>query len=144
MHLTCSFTGGFNCKAQHNITVGDIDKGINGSHINMRDGTCDMFSDHLINGTPNLYVHLSLLLAAMPRNGFSPSQFCMSKLIPIPKNKKMSLNDSSNHGAIAKSTILGKLLDTVILANHTMALKPSDLQLGFNSESFTTACTFCS
>ena len=101
-----------------------------------------MFSDHLINGTPNLNVHLSLLLTAMLRHGFSPSQFCMSKLIPIPKNKKKSLNDSSNYRAIAMSNILGKLLDKVILANHTMALKSSDLQFGFKSESYTTACTF--
>ena len=40
------------------------------------------------------------------------------------------------------SNILGKLLDKVILANHTMALKSSDLQLDFKSESSTTACTF--
>ena len=40
------------------------------------------------------------------------------------------------------SNILGKLLDKVILANHTMALKSSDLQFGFKSESTTTACTF--
>ena len=40
------------------------------------------------------------------------------------------------------SNILGKLLDKVILANHTMALKSSDLQFGFKSESSTTACSF--
>ena len=42
------------------------------------------------------------------------------------------------------SNILGKLLDKVILANHTMALKSSnsDLQFCFKSESSTTACTF--
>ena len=138
--VVCSCGG--KCKAQHTITVGDIDKGINGLHNNKRDGTCDMLSDHLINGTPNLNVHLSLLFTAMLRHGFSPSQFCMSKLIPIPKNKKKSINDSSNYRAIAMSNILGKLLDKVILANHTMALKSSDLQFGFKSESSTTACTF--
>ena len=100
-----------------------------------------MFYDHFINGTPNLNVHLSLLFRAMLRHGFSPSQFCMSKLILIPKNKKKSLNDS-NYRAIAMSNILGKLLDKVILANHTMASKSSDLQFGFKSESSTAACTF--
>ena len=40
------------------------------------------------------------------------------------------------------SNILDKLLDKVILANHTMALKSSDLQFGFKSESSTTTCTF--
>ena len=40
------------------------------------------------------------------------------------------------------SNIFGKLLDKVILANHTMALKYSGLQFGFKSESSTTACTF--
>ena len=39
------------------------------------------------------------------------------------------------------SNILGKLLDKFILANH-MSLKSSDLQIGFNPESSTTACTF--
>ena len=138
--VDCSCGG--KCKAQHTITVGDIDKDINVLHNNKRNGTCDMFSDHLINGTPNLNVHLSLLFTGMLRHDFSPSQFCMSKLIPIPKSRKKSLNDSSNYRAIAMSNILGKLLDKVILANHNMALKSSDLQLGFKSESSTTACTF--
>ena len=40
------------------------------------------------------------------------------------------------------SNILGKLLDKVILANHTMALKSSDLQFDFKAESSTTACAF--
>ena len=40
------------------------------------------------------------------------------------------------------SNILGELLDKVILSNHTMALKSSDLQFGFKSKSSTTACTF--
>ena len=56
--------------------------------------------------------------------------------------RKKSLNDSSNYRAIAMSNILGKLLDKVILANNTMALKSSDIQFGFKSESSTTACTF--
>ena len=51
-----------------------------------------MFSHHLINGTLNLNVDLSLLFTAMPRHGFSPPQFCMSELKPIPKNKNRSLN----------------------------------------------------
>ena len=63
----------------------------------------------------------------MLRHGFSPSKFCMSKLIPIQKNKKKYLNDSSIYRAIAMGNILGKLLDKVILANHTMTLKSSDL-----------------
>ena len=83
--VDCSWGG--KCKAQH-ITVGDIDKGMNGLHNNKRDGTCEMFFDHLINGTPNLNSHLSLLFTAMLRHGFSPSQLCMSKLIPIQKKRK--------------------------------------------------------
>ena len=66
----------------------------------------------------------------------------MSKLIPIPKKKKKSLNDSSNYRATAMSNILCKLLDKVILANHTLSLKSSDFQFGFKSESSTTTCTF--
>ena len=42
-------------------------------------------SDQLIGGTPNLNVHLSLLLTVKLGQGFSPSQLCMSKLITISK-----------------------------------------------------------
>ncbi len=45
-------------------------------------------------------------------NGYIPTNLRISTLIPIPKNRRKSMNDSSNYRAIALSSVLGKILDT--------------------------------
>ena len=64
------------------------------------------------------------------------------KIIPIPKNKLKSLNDSNNYRGITLSSILGKLLDNIILQNNKSILNTSNLQFGFKTEYSTTYCTF--
>ncbi len=78
----------------------------------------------------------------MISHGFAPVDFRLSTLIPIPKNKKKSLNDSNNYRAIALSSILGKLLDHMILTKYQDVFKTSDLQYGFKKKHSTTQCTF--
>ena len=63
-------------------------------------------------------------------------------IIPIPKNKLKSLNDSNNYRGITLSSILGKLFDNIILQNNKSILNTSDLQFGFKTECSTTYCTF--
>jgi hypothetical protein len=66
----------------------------------------------------------------------------MSLLRPIPKNRKKSLNDSSNYRSIAISSILLKIFDKVVLATHSQVLSTSNLQFGFKAKHSTTQCTF--
>ena len=65
-----------------------------------------------------------------------------SCLIPIPKNKRKSLNNSNNYRGIALSNIIGKVLDLVILNNNRHILETSDLQFGFKAKHSTTQCSF--
>ncbi len=47
--------------------------------------------------------------------GVSPDSMILGTMVPIRKNKKKSLYKSDNYRAIALSSIIGKILDWVIL-----------------------------
>ena len=73
-------------------------KHVKGIKSAKRDGTCNMYTDHSINGSKHLHVHLALLYSSMLSHAFSPIQFCTSiNLIAKPKNKRKSLHDSNNY-----------------------------------------------
>ena len=55
----------------------------------------------------------------------------MGTMIPIPRNRKHSLCNSSNYRAIALSSILSKILDWVILIKEESALFSSHFQFVF-------------
>ncbi len=76
-------------------------------------------------------------------HGVSPDSMILGTMIPIPKNKKKSLCNSYNYRAIALSSIIGKILDWVILIKERHVLKSSNLQFGFKTDLSTTQCTFC-
>ena len=46
----------------------------------------------------------------MLSHGVAPSGLLLSTMVPVPKDKR---GDSSNYRAIAISSILGKLLDSI-------------------------------
>ena len=75
-------------------------------------------------------------------HGFSTDSIIMGTMIPIPKNRKQSLCDSSNYMAIALSSILSKILDWIILIKEGSALCSAHLQFGFKKGMSTTQCTY--
>ncbi len=72
--------------------------------------------------------------------GFVPKDLLLSTLIPIPKKK--SLNSSDNYRAIALSSILGKLLDKILLVKCQETFTTSMYQYGFKKSHSTNHCTF--
>ena len=54
----------------------------------------------------------------------------------------ISLNDKDNYHGIALSSILGKVLDWVILISCGVALQSSDAQFGFKPNHSTSQCIF--
>ena len=59
-------------------------------------------------------------------------------IIPIPKNKRKSIHDSSNY----RGSIFGKLVDDIILKNNSELFKCCNLQFGFRGNHSTAQCTF--
>ena len=117
--MICSRCASGSCTdSEHSITVIQLCENILFMKDSRHDGKTGHYSDHIINGTRKLHVNLSLLFSSMIFHGCVPNGFHLSTIITIPKSKRKSLNDSNNNRAITLSSVLGKLLDRVILSKH--------------------------
>ncbi len=130
------------CHNVHVIDVTSVTKALHKLKPNKTDGVENLLSDSLIHSCNSFHVHLSVLYTAMLRHGTAPSSMCLSTIIPIPKNRKKSLNDSTNYRAIALGSLFGKILDNIILCNNITNLQSCDLQFGFKAKHSTTQCSF--
>lgn len=131
-----------NCYCDHVITVDDVKDAVGKLKSDKADANEDVRSDHIINGSDELYVHISLLFSSMLSHSTAPIEMLLSALVPIPKDRKKSTNDSGNYRSIALSSILGKVLDNIVLRKHVSVLQTNDLQFGFKPKHSTTQCTF--
>ena len=129
-------------QCSHGISVNDVMEGVAKLKRGKHDGYKGHFSDHVINGTNRLYIQLSLVFNSMLIHGYCPKDFLLSTLVPIPKNKQKSLNCSDNYRAIALSSILGKILDNILLVKCSTIFQTSDMQYGFKKKHSTNHCTF--
>ena len=96
----------------HSITVQQIKCATSKLKPGKSDLIEQLSSDNFKNGTHMLNVYISLLFTCMPTHGMPPSGLLLSTIIPIPKNKRGNLSDSSNYRAIVLSSLLCKLFDT--------------------------------
>ena len=129
-------------KLVNKITVSNVIKGISVLKRDKTDIDSGHCTNHLIYSCHKLHVVLTLLFNSMLVHGFAPSGMLKGTVIPIPKNKLKSINDSGNYRGITLSSIIGKLLDNIILNRYRMLLNTSEFQFGVKSESSITPCTF--
>ena len=128
-------------KHLHSVSVNQLQYAINRLKSSKSDCTDQLFSDHFINGTARFYTLISLLFTCMLSHGVAPSGLLLSTMVPVPKDKRGNKSDSSNYRAIAISSILGKLLDSIIIQDQHVSLKTDDLQSGFKENTSTMTCT---
>ena len=140
IELKCTQSG--RCYHPHTISVANVEQALIRLKQGKKDGTCEFGSDFLLNGTPFLHTHLSLLFNTILQHGIFPQEFCMSTVLPLPKNKKKALTVSDNYRSIALGSVVGKLFDIVLLRGNTSVLKCSDWQYGFREDHSTMQCTF--
>jgi len=131
------------CYHSHRVTVAEVSQASKLLKAGKRDGTSDheFSSDFLVHGPDTLSVHLSLLFDAVLRHGVFPSEFALSTVVPIPKNRKQSLMSSSNYRGIALGSVIAKVFDVVLLNSNKQVLRCSDLQFGFRKKHSTAQCT---
>ena len=87
------------------ISVEQVKFAINKLEPGKSDSTDGLLSDNFFNGTHLLYSYIALLFTCMLTHGVSPIDFCLSVIVPIPKNKRANKCDSSNYREIAISSI---------------------------------------
>ena len=78
-------------------------------------GANGVMSDSFIHGTNLLYQYILILFNAMLTHGVSPDGFKIFILIPIPKGARVDKSNASNYRAVVSSSILGKMLDIIII-----------------------------
>ena len=130
------------CYNNHQISYDMVCKAISRLKMCKSDGSSEQTSDHFINGTKKANVFLSLLFKAILTHGVIPDAMLLGTVIPIPKNKRKSLNDSNNYRGITLSSILGKILDNILLFSNVEIFSSSNLQFGFKEKHSTAHCTF--
>ena len=130
------------CYDSHVVMPGDVKEAVGKLKTNKADADVNISSNTFINGCDDLYVHIANLFNLMLSHAVTPESMLRSVLIPIPKSKKKSLNDSSNYRSIALSSILCKIFDNIVLSKHYDVLQTNELQFGFKKKHSTTQCTF--
>ena len=102
----------------------------------------DWRTDALIHGCDISAPYLSDLLKMYFVHGHVTDLFLKCALVPIVKDKNSSSSSSDNYRAIAISSIIMKLVDSVFLELQPSAFLTSNYQFGFQSGSSTTLCSW--
>ena len=130
------------CIQKHYISEGDVASCVKKLKLGKGDVHSGLVSNHIIHGGPVLWKYLAIVFNVMITHSFVPSNILSSTIIPIPKNKRKSLNDSNNYRSIVMCSALSKLLDYIILEKFENVLFTSNLQFGFKKGHSTTQCSF--
>ena len=118
-----------------------VRKGIGNLKTGKNDGSLPLTSENVIYSTDIFHGHLSLLFSVMLRHGCSPEGMLLGTMVPLPKGRLNDLSNSKNFRALTISSLLGKLLDNIILNIESEHLFTNDLQFSFKACSSTTMCT---
>ena len=107
----------------HVITKFDVMKSIRKLKQDNVNADGMLLSENVINRSDLLFVNVSLLFTVMLSHSFDPPDFVIiAGSIPIPRGARVALNDSENYRTIAISSLLGKIIDHIII-NHRVHFK---------------------
>ena len=126
---------------ENKISSEDVRLAVKQLHNNKSDGNGELMSDHIIHAGDKLHMHISSLLTSMIWHGQSPDGMIIGTMVPMPKGKWTNSCLSDNYRAITLSSIIGKLLDIIIMNREEKQLLTSDLQFSFKKGASTTLCT---
>jgi hypothetical protein len=96
------------------VTFDDVVEAVQRLKHGKQDGESLVSSNFLIYVHESLYVHLALLMSALFNHGIVLKSLGASTIIPLPKGKH-NLCNYRNYRGIALSSILGKVIDLILL-----------------------------
>ena len=102
----------------------------------------DWGSDALKYGVEVLSPHFTTLFKAFLTHGHISEMFAICALTPIVKNKNSNSSSSDNYRLIAISSLILKMLDSVILHAYGDRFISPHLQFGYHKNLSTTMCSW--
>ena len=137
----CASSSGCCTPYKHAICEGDVADAIKRLKHSKGDGSSELSSDHFLFACKLLNVYLSLLFTMVLRHGLAHEAMLVGVMVPIPKGRWSNLCISDNCRAITLSSIIGKLLDIVIMTKEEKHLSTSNYQFSFKKGLSTGLCT---
>ena len=131
-----------NCSYSHDVDLEQVNRAVKKLKCNKTDPVYGLSSCSILNGTNLLFNALAKIFNILFRHGLSNVNFNKSILIPIPKDKRKSICDSSNYRAIAISSMISKLFEYIILEKIQNNVKLNINQFGYKSNMSTVTCSF--
>ena len=92
-------------------------------------------------GGCRLFVHISILFNLFVKYCYLPKNFMSSVIVPLVKCKTKDLADVNNYRAIAISSTLSKVFESVVLNDLTTVAEGDEMQYGFKPGLSTGTCT---
>ena len=130
-----------NCVHCHLISSTDVSTAVSKLKTDKGNDNGMIYLNNFIHGTELLFQYLGLLYTSMVYHGYYPPSFICANIILIPKGSKANLSDSDKYRSIAISSLLGKILDRIIIEKQSEALKTCNYQFGFKTKSSTVLCS---
>ena len=130
------------CNTSHDVTPGLIGKCVKKLKNFKKDLVYNISSSGIIFGTDLLNLHFSQIFKACICHGLCNKDVNSSVIVPIPKDKRKSLNNSNNYRGISLNTVVSKLFEYVIFELIYPVQNDQNLQFGFKRNHSTVLCSF--
>jgi Reverse transcriptase (RNA-dependent DNA polymerase) len=113
------------------ITVQQIDSCLRELHLHKASGPDHLAGEHLVYAHPSLIIHLRLLFSLIVVHGFVPDWFGQGIIVPLVKDKSISINNISKNRPITLTPVISKVFETLLMSICKCKVATSDLQYGF-------------
>ena len=130
------------CNYSHEINTDDVTESVKRLKTGKLDPIYEISTYNIVHGSNKLFDVLAVIFNTMYTHGLTNSNLNKSILIPIPKNKRQSINESSNYRAIALSSIISKMFEYIILDKIQDQIKLNVNQFGYRKNMSTVKCSF--
>ncbi len=127
---------------RHNFTTEEIDQAIRTLKKDRAAGPDILQAEHFIFAHPIISEKLAQCFNAMLLHAYIPSDFMLSHIIPIVKDKRGLLTDKDNYRPIAIVTISSKIFEKLLLRLASNELQTYDNQFSFKVKHGTDMCIF--
>ena len=124
------------------MTTDEVRDAIKKLELNKSCGADNISAEHLRYASERLIPILSMCFTGFFVHGFLPTSLLTVVLVPIIKNKAGNVNSIDNYRPVALSSIVSKILESIILNRIEFYLLTNANQFGFKKNHGTDMCIY--